>query len=51
MLAQYIEGGQMKAEYVRVEGEHSALTGLYCGFYCRRQSFHGHKRQRPPVYA
>ena len=26
MLAQYIEGGQMKAEYVRVEGEHSALT-------------------------
>ena len=25
-LAQYIEGGQMKAEYVRVEGEHSALT-------------------------
>ncbi|MDD5168843.1 MAG: transketolase C-terminal domain-containing protein [Syntrophales bacterium] len=26
MLAQYIEGGLMKAEYVRVEGEHSALT-------------------------
>jgi pyruvate ferredoxin oxidoreductase alpha subunit len=26
MLAQYIEGGEMKAEYVRVEGEHSALT-------------------------
>ncbi|MCX5827694.1 MAG: pyruvate ferredoxin oxidoreductase [Deltaproteobacteria bacterium] len=26
ILSQYIEGGEMKAEYVRVEGEHSALT-------------------------
>ncbi|MDQ5987492.1 MAG: pyruvate ferredoxin oxidoreductase alpha subunit [Syntrophus sp. SKADARSKE-3] len=26
VLAHYIESGQMKAEYVRVEGEHSALT-------------------------
>lgn len=25
-LSQYIESGQLKAEYVRVEGEHSALT-------------------------
>lgn len=25
-LSQYIEGGELKAEYVRVEGEHSALT-------------------------
>lgn len=26
MLAQYVEGGKLKAEYVRVEGEHSAMT-------------------------
>jgi len=26
ILSQYIEGGELKAEYVRVEGEHSALT-------------------------
>jgi len=26
ILSQYIEGGKLKAEYVRVEGEHSALT-------------------------
>jgi pyruvate/2-oxoacid:ferredoxin oxidoreductase alpha subunit len=25
-LALYIESGEMKCEYVRVEGEHSALT-------------------------
>ena len=26
IISQYIEGGELKAEYVRVEGEHSALT-------------------------
>ncbi len=26
ILSQYIEGGELKAEYVRVEGEHTALT-------------------------
>ena len=26
ILSHYIEGGELKAEYVRVEGEHSALT-------------------------
>jgi len=26
ILSQYIEGGELRAEYVRVEGEHSALT-------------------------
>jgi pyruvate ferredoxin oxidoreductase alpha subunit len=25
-LSRYVEGGELKAEYVRVEGEHSALT-------------------------
>ncbi len=26
ILSRYVEGGEMRAEYVRVEGEHSALT-------------------------
>jgi hypothetical protein len=26
ILSQYVESGELKAEYVRVEGEHSALT-------------------------
>ena len=26
ILSRYVEGGELKAEYVRVEGEHSALT-------------------------
>lgn len=26
MLSQYVESGELKAEYVRVEGEHSAMT-------------------------
>ncbi|HET6462068.1 MAG TPA: pyruvate ferredoxin oxidoreductase, partial [Syntrophales bacterium] len=26
MLSQYIEGGELKAEYIRVESEHSALA-------------------------
>ncbi len=26
MLSQYVESGQLRAEYVRVEGEHSAMT-------------------------
>ena len=50
IISQYIEGGELKAEYVRVEGEHSALTVCIC-LYRRGQGLYRHQRQRPSLYA
>ena len=51
MLSLYVESGQLRAEYVRVESEHSAHDGLHLGLHRRGAGLHRHQRKRPAVHA
>ena len=49
-LSEFIESGEMDAQYVPVESEHSALAVCIAAIN-RRQGLHRHQRQRAALYA